>query len=64
METGVHGNQLENVRRPAALGRFVENEVAIIHPPPQVENIVRGLPTIHGYVTERLAQVGTIQLQT
>ena len=64
MVTGVLGNQLDNVRRHAELGRFVENEVAIIQPLPQVENIVRGLPTIHGYVTERLAQVGTIQLQT
>ena len=55
---------MDNVVRHAGLGRFVENEVAIIQPLPPVEKIVRAMRTIPGHVTERLAQVGAILEQT
>ena len=64
MVIGVHGNYLDNVLRHAVLGRFVEDEVAIIQPLPPVESIVRALHTIPGHVTERLVQVGAILEQT
>ena len=60
MVIGVHGNYMDNVLRHAGLGRFVENEVAIIQPLLPVEKIVRAMRTISGHVTERLAQVGAI----
>ena len=64
MVTGVHGNHMDSVLRHAGLGRFVEDEVAIIQPLPPVENIARALRTIPGHVTERLVQVGVILEQT